>query len=363
MSCLMVVLLAAGIGQVDADEEVVYYPTYGTLSQDRQNWTVRIHGKIYEPEPDSAKRAATVSAIRRVLGISKGSPENTLFERRLRTILVDAERGKRVEVSFGPIDHRLDASEKTGHFAQTIRLTGRQTQQATQRFARGGKWIAFKTRLPARDKRVFSGRVQLIEPRGCSIISDIDDTIKITDVTDRREMLRNTFLREFQTVPGMPALYARAAMTGTSVHYVSGSPWSLHHELDAFFRRVGLPDGTFHLRHMEVRVSNIAKVLSAPSEPKMKAIGTLLRDFPQRKFLLIGDTGEKDPEIYGAFARRHPEQIVAIFLRNVTQLKPTDKRLHDALEKVDPAKWRLFDQAKQIEDELIRLTKKHTLSP
>ena len=45
-----------------------------------------------------------------------------------------------------------------------------------------------------------------VPPKGVSVISDIDDTIKVTEVLDRRRMLYNTFLREFKDVTGMVAV-------------------------------------------------------------------------------------------------------------------------------------------------------------
>ncbi len=59
------------------------------------------------------------------------------------------------------------------------------------------------------DSRTFTGRVHLIASHGVSVISDIDDTIKHSQVTDKSELLQNTFLREFRAVEGMPELYQR----------------------------------------------------------------------------------------------------------------------------------------------------------
>ena len=70
-----------------------------------------------------------------------------------------------------------------------------------------------------------AGRMRLIEPEGLSVISDVDDTIKITEIpAGPAIVMRNTFLRPYNAVPGMLENYG-AFGTDTSFHYVSGGPW------------------------------------------------------------------------------------------------------------------------------------------
>ena len=93
----------------------------------------------------------------------------------------------------------------------------------------------------------------LIPPTGLSIISDIDDTVKLSDVLNKRELLRNTFLREFVPVDGMAALYKHWEEQHDAVfHYVSASPWQLQPELECFLRGAGFPPATFHLKSVRV---------------------------------------------------------------------------------------------------------------
>ena len=94
------------------------------------------------------------------------------------------------------------------------------------------------------DTRRFTGRVQLVEPQGRSVISDIDDTIKITGVGDPQAMLANTFLRPLRPVPGMATLYRQWADRGAVFHYVSASPWQLYAPLADFLAAEQFPAGT-----------------------------------------------------------------------------------------------------------------------
>jgi len=161
-------------------------------------------------------------------------------------------------------------------------------------------------------QEVGVGAVYFIPPYGWSVISDIDDTVKITGVVGvpRAEMVRNTFMREFVAANGMPRLFQDWASQGAAFHYVSSSPWQLQPELSSFFVKAGLPGGSFHLKDFDVRGRGFFNYFLTPSaKSKPLAIETLLAAFPSRRFVLVGDSGEKDPEIYAGIARAHPEQV------------------------------------------------------
>ncbi|MBN2381518.1 DUF2183 domain-containing protein [bacterium] len=95
-----------------------------------------------------------------------------------------------------------------------------------------------------RNKEVF-----LVPEQGLSVISDIDDTVKVSNVLDSHRMLQATFLEEFQVVSGMPQLFQCLHARGTTFHYVSGSPWQLYQPLLDFFQSSGLPAGSVQLKH------------------------------------------------------------------------------------------------------------------
>src|SRR5690625_5563263 len=79
------------------------------------------------------------------------------------------------------------------------------------------------------------GWIRLLKPEGVSVISDIDDTIKITDIpAGRSVVLENTFFKPFQAVPGMAERYQEDGAE-VAFHYVSGSPWQLYRPISEFF--------------------------------------------------------------------------------------------------------------------------------
>ncbi|KAF9090378.1 hypothetical protein BGX23_006015 [Mortierella sp. AD031] len=163
------------------------------------------------------------------------------------------------------------------------------------------------------------GIVNLVDPEGISIISDIDDTIKETDVVaGTRIILRNTFLKDMMDVPGMAKVYKGWWKKGAAIHYVSNSPWQLIPSLLEFFHTHKFPPGSAHLR---LHDSVLKTYFMTPGENKRKSIREILMDFPGRKFILVGDSGEIDMEIYTELAVAFPEQVFRIFIRDITSAK------------------------------------------
>ncbi|KAG0380249.1 hypothetical protein BGX24_009367 [Mortierella sp. AD032] len=168
-------------------------------------------------------------------------------------------------------------------------------------------------------KELCHGIVNLVDPKGISIISDIDDTIKETDVVaGTRIILRNTFLKDMVDVPGMAKVYKNWWKQGAAIHYVSNSPWQLIPSLLEFFHTHKFPPGSAHLR---LHDSVLKTYFMAPGENKRKSIREILLDFPGRKFILVGDSGEIDMEIYTEMAIQFPDQVFRIFIRDITSTK------------------------------------------
>lgn len=169
------------------------------------------------------------------------------------------------------------------------------------------------------------GIVNLVEPTGISIISDIDDTIKDTQIlSGARKVLSKTFFEPPTDVSGMADAYMSWYLQGASFHYVSNSPFQLMPMLDKFLRDAQFPPGSMHLRDDSKLLS---RLVETPGQAKRDAIIRILQDFPQRKFVLVGDSGELDLEIYTRLATEYPDQIIKIFIRDVTTpcLKKTSR--------------------------------------
>ena len=153
------------------------------------------------------------------------------------------------------------------------------------------------------------------------IVSDIDDTILETGVERIGHMVRQTLTGSALTrtpFPGAAELYRDLAADVNPVFYVSSSPWNLHTFLSAFLRHREFPWGPVLLRDL--------LGTSAGREPKHGRIEEILDLHPHLSFVLIGDSGEKDPEIYADIVRAHPGRILAVYIREV-RLDPGDGRV------------------------------------
>ncbi|HEU4512001.1 MAG TPA: phosphatase domain-containing protein [Nocardioidaceae bacterium] len=153
------------------------------------------------------------------------------------------------------------------------------------------------------------------------VLSDIDDTILETGVERVGHMIRQTFTGSALTrtpFPGAAELYRDLAAGVNPVFYVSSSPWNLHAFLVAFLQHRGFPMGSVLLRDL--------LGTSAGREQKEVRIREVLDLHPQLQFVLIGDSGEKDPEIYADVVRAYPGRILAVYIREV-RLDPGDGRV------------------------------------
>ncbi|UCC30033.1 MAG: App1 family protein [Phycisphaerales bacterium] len=354
--CVCLLVVAGGLlggrsldSSIADDEHVVFFPTFGYLALDRASWVIQIHGWISEPELDSSLRNASLGILRRLSGLEKDEAETATFKERARAFLVDNERGKRISIRLGEKLHLAGISGPSGHFKGTIRLAPAEVKRLLDAQEMKDGWLRFEAITRDEDSRRFAGRVQLIGHKGLSVISDIDDTIKISQVTDYRALLKNTFLREFEPVPGMVEVYRSWAAAGACFHYVSASPWQLYEPLSAFLQTVRFPAGTFHLKSFRLKDSTAMSLFASPEGLKRDSIESILSAFPQRRFILVGDSGEKDPEIYGALARDHPDQVALILIHDVTSEPADCQRYQEAFAGIAKDRWTVFRHAEELD--------------
>jgi hypothetical protein len=153
---------------------------------------------------------------------------------------------------------------------------------------------------------------------GWSVVTDIDDTVKITDVPNRRETVLNTFARPFRTVEGVADAFAAwSRRFDPDWHYVSGGPWQLWAALEEFRVEAGLPMGSWHMQEFRAKDRSALRFLGAPVKHKVAEIRQFIRMDPTRRFILVGDSGQGDPEIYGQVAREFPGRIAWIWIREL----------------------------------------------
>lgn len=169
----------------------------------------------------------------------------------------------------------------------------------------------------------------IADPRNqIGIITDIDDTILVSEVLSKRSLLKNSLTvpaEQREAVACMAALYAHVlranpAPESSAVFYVSSSPRQLTDNLRRFLQANAFPRGVLQLKEVG---SGSGDSVGEHESYKIRRIETILADFPQTKFSLFGDNGERDPEIYHAIMAKHPDRIVGVWIHHVN---PDPKR-------------------------------------
>jgi phosphatidate phosphatase APP1 len=193
----------------------------------------------------------------------------------------------------------------------------------------------------------------LAERKGISIITDIDDTIKLTEVNNRRRMLQRTFAESFLPIDGMASVYQRWADQGALFHYVSSSPWQIYESIQQFLVEQQFPLGSMHLKWFRLRDELFKRWQIIRRKSKGGVIRSLIRRMPERTFVLVGDSGERDPEIYAKLAARVPSKIARICIRQI-DAKPLDtERLNKIYQRYGmTVPIQVFSNAAQLGDVL-----------
>ncbi len=169
-----------------------------------------------------------------------------------------------------------------------------------------------------------TGRVLVPMPGATyGVISDVDDTIVRTDATNLLLMARIVFLHNVHVrlpFKGVAAFYQalhRGAdgASGNPLFYVSSSPWNLYDLLVHYLEVHDIPLGPLFLQDWGLEHDRVVKV--GHREHKLAVIGRLLATYPALPFVLIGDSGQEDAEIYHQVVVDHPGRVAAIYIRDV----------------------------------------------
>jgi phosphatidate phosphatase APP1 len=152
------------------------------------------------------------------------------------------------------------------------------------------------------------------------ILSDIDDTVMVTALPRPLLAAWNTFVLDEHArrpVAGMAVLYERLvrAHAGAPVVYLSTGAWNVAPTLTRFLSRNLYPAGALLLTDWGPTHDRLFR---SGKEHKRENLARLATDFPKLKWVLIGDDGQHDEELYGEFARAHPESVAAVCIRQLS---------------------------------------------
>lgn len=309
------------------EERVTFYATYGYREGDA--WVIPMRVWVSERRNMVEKLIARVALSMGELG----SGEIANFRSRIQDFVADSESRAVVSLAFehDPEHQEFQVEIGPGAFPKTdlngliegvIKIPLGKAQALLSAQGSQDGWLTYRATSKGHSG---TGRVRLIEPTGLSVISDIDDTIKVTEIpAGVKVVIRNTFFRDFVPVPEMVMLYQ--TWKGACFHYISGGPWQMYGPLSDFLLSGGFPAGSFHMKNarknpLSVQTWEDLRELvtneNLTFEQKLMQISQIMQRFPGRMFILVGDSGEKDPEVYREIKQRFPNQVQEIMIRDV----------------------------------------------
>ncbi|HWR51745.1 MAG TPA: YwiC-like family protein [Bryobacteraceae bacterium] len=191
----------------------------------------------------------------------------------------------------------------------------------------GELWHAVELRLlePKGPREVRATGSILAAPAGAAfgVISDIDDTVVKTDAANLLKMARIVSLGNARTrmpFPGVAAFYRALQVGRNPIFYVSSSPWNLYDLLRDFLELKELPLGPLLLRDWGITKDEVLPTRHASH--KTDALRHILQLYPDLPFILIGDSGQEDPEVYSRAVEEFGARILAIYIRDVSARRP-----------------------------------------
>lgn len=303
------------------NEEVTFYPTFAY--KDANGWVLSLRGWVHED--------STVGNRLRDGYKECGEENRATFQARTVDLLDESKNQERVIIKFDsdPDDkayENVERSKADGIVTIDLTLSDEKAKLLLEKQGSTNGWLTYRA---VSADHTGLGRVKLIEPGGGeSMVSDIDDTIKITQVPgEKKVVLRNTFCLAFQPVlePDMARMYRDR---GIPVHYVSGGPEQLYGPLYDYLivGAGGFPEGTFHLKFfptpatplgLRTLIDTAKSSMAVTHAHKVEKIKWLMEKFPERQFTLVGDSGEVDPEVYSEIKKWRPAQVKEIVIRDV----------------------------------------------
>jgi phosphatidate phosphatase APP1 len=186
-------------------------------------------------------------------------------------------------------------------------------------------WEQVTVSTPGRQAQQASIAVPIMAPgtdNHWGIISDIDDTVVETGATDFVKNWRRVLAERPQerlAVPGASSLYRMIARNHEAparpFFYVSSSPWNLYGFIAEFMELNQIPHGPMFLKDYGIDAQQFIR--KSHDAHKLAAIETVLAFYPEMRFLLIGDNGQRDVSVYAQVVRDFRQRVAAVFIRDV----------------------------------------------
>jgi phosphatidate phosphatase APP1 len=277
----------------------------------------------------NATRANVYGRVIEKREIGTSSPTDTLIRNLYNTYRradSDPLRFAKVKVGYNSATAAMKADNE-GFFGGWL--------ETTEDTKHGDEWEKYSVELlrtasPAGETApsVVKGDGEILVPPASArlcIISDIDDTVIQSRVSNFLLAARTVMLGNARTrlpFPGVAA-FDDALRNGARgdeknpIFYVSSSPWNIYDVIREFMDIQKIPKGPLLLRDWDIGWSSLSS--ARHSEHKGGIIKNILELYPHLDVILIGDSGQHDPEIYRQAVADYPNRIKAIYIRDVTR--------------------------------------------
>jgi len=311
-----------------------------------QGWNVLFHGNVYK-QPNTSNETLTDLANKLfIYGTSMSDlPESQQDQARNLTAEIFVVQQGNVNVStihLEPADSQ-GSSGQPGGGGGTTATGGTQDIQLPYNTTAEGDFAAF---VPIQSNGLMNGNetneiqrlntyvgdaslgnatAYLVPNEGLTVISDIDDILRVTKIYEPEQGLLNSFARPFTAWENMPSIYSNwsTSLPNMHFHYLTTTPEQVTRNYMQFIYST-YPGGSFDTRPLNF--SDISATLSI----RKFLLQRIFQTFPQRKFILIADTSNSDVmKDYPAMATDFPGQVQCIFLRNTTATDPGDRFPYD----------------------------------
>ncbi|CAR24954.1 Actin patch protein 1 [Lachancea thermotolerans] len=327
-----------GVRTWPVDMKTLIYPSY-TRMVDQRYFETHIRGLVFSPGTMNRKSRLILSLCRQLVRPSSPS-ERAALEEQLEAPLNDSQ-----SISDSASTHSSLSLDNSDDDTLRSRISGflhkhimgvtltidisdgsslkERTSVVTDNYGNYDVKVATQFQpqnitinIDTKDGCTVNCPINIVKDQGFALISDVDDTIKHTGVTgDKRSMFSNVFVHEFKTwaIPGMSLWYNTLKDSeGVDFFYVSNSPFQIYPVLEDYVSK-HFPMGPLFLKQYSGNL--VSSLMSSSAKRKLGTILGILADFPHKRFILVGDSGEGDLEAYTEAVKLFPNQILGVYIR------------------------------------------------
>ncbi|KAL8387926.1 hypothetical protein RB595_009571 [Gaeumannomyces hyphopodioides] len=315
--------------------QVLNIPPYGNWSNNA--WNIRFRGNVYKQPNTSVEKLDKLANVFLIGTDIKDLPPQEQDQARNLTgsIFILQQGDQNVTMHLEPAPAAGSSGEPGGGGAvnatggtQNVNLPTRTTAQGDfdelvpiqLNSLQQGDTAQDVQRLNiyAKGSTLGNATAYLVPPRGITVVSDIDDILRVTKIYKPKEGLLNSFARAFVPWQNMPAIYANWSqhINGVAFHYLTTTPeQATRIYMDYIYKTY--PGGSFDTRPLNF--SDVTATLSI----RKHLLDRIFETFPERRFVLVGDTSNSDiMKAYPQLVRDFPGQVACILLRNTSATDP-----------------------------------------